>query len=218
MFDCANVEIREQLPELLHGKLDAAARARVEAHVASCAECAAELELLRAARAAFSRTPAIDAAKIVRQLPRPAQVTRRKSIRWQMAAAVSFITLGGLSLAIARESYRTGGRDSVPSSVQVPADTVRPDTPSATPKAPREVARVPAPAAPAPAANARPSLTFGGGVSDLSDAEVEALLGAIDRVDATPLEDPEHVDVLIPLDTIDSGVAPRGRGRRGAAR
>ena len=40
MFDCANVEMRELLPDLVAGTLDAATRARVERHHATCAECA----------------------------------------------------------------------------------------------------------------------------------------------------------------------------------
>ena len=52
MFDCANVEMRELLPDLAAGTLDAATRARVEHHVASCAECTSELETLRLVRGA----------------------------------------------------------------------------------------------------------------------------------------------------------------------
>ena len=47
MNDCPNAEIRDQLPDLLHDRLDASARAAVTAHVASCVDCRDELELLR---------------------------------------------------------------------------------------------------------------------------------------------------------------------------
>jgi len=54
MSDCANVEMRELLPELAAGTLDAATRARVDEHLVDCADCASELETLRLVRAAFA--------------------------------------------------------------------------------------------------------------------------------------------------------------------
>jgi len=110
MFDCANVEMRERLPELVAGTLDATTRARVEEHVAACPECASELETLRLVRAAFARAPKIDASRVVASLPRPRAVVaapRRnaKVIRWldwRIAAALTTITVGGLSLAVSQ--------------------------------------------------------------------------------------------------------------------
>src|SRR5678816_2837464 len=68
MFDCANVEMRELLPELAAGTLDDATRARVERHVGSCAECASELETLRLVRSAYAVTPTVDVRRIVAAL------------------------------------------------------------------------------------------------------------------------------------------------------
>ena len=39
MSDCPNVEMRERLPEYLHGTLAASDRAALEAHLATCSEC-----------------------------------------------------------------------------------------------------------------------------------------------------------------------------------
>ena len=75
MFDCANVEMRELLPELVAGTLDAPTRARVEEHVTSCTECASELETLRAVRGAYSAVPAIDVRRVVAALPKPAMAS-----------------------------------------------------------------------------------------------------------------------------------------------
>src|SRR5262245_53912957 len=99
MFDCANVEMRELLPELAAGTLDDATRARVERHVASCAECAAELETLRLVRSAYAATPAVDVRRIVAALPKPAPVTQRahrsqpvkRWVDWRVAAALTMI-------------------------------------------------------------------------------------------------------------------------------
>jgi len=44
---CQNEEIRTALPALLEGSLENGARVQAEKHVASCADCAAELALLR---------------------------------------------------------------------------------------------------------------------------------------------------------------------------
>src|SRR6476659_2622744 len=105
MFDCANVEMRELLPELAAGTLDAATRARVEQHVASCAECVSELETLRLVRSAYASAPAVDVRRIVAALPKaappaPGAAPTRKPITrwmdWRVAAALTMITVGGL--------------------------------------------------------------------------------------------------------------------------
>ena len=71
MFDCANVEMRELLPDLVAGTLDASTRARVDEHVLGCAECASELETLRLVRGAFAAAPSVDTRRIVGALPKP---------------------------------------------------------------------------------------------------------------------------------------------------
>ena len=50
MTECINTEVREALPDLLNGRLSALDTATMNAHVESCAECRAELELLREIR------------------------------------------------------------------------------------------------------------------------------------------------------------------------
>ena len=69
MNDCPNGDIRDLLPDLLHGRLDASERARVESHVATCAACSAELGLLRDLRTTMRRVPAIDASAIAAAIP-----------------------------------------------------------------------------------------------------------------------------------------------------
>ena len=53
MNDCTNAEIRDQLPDLLHDRLTVSVRDVVVAHVADCADCREELELLRGVRVAM---------------------------------------------------------------------------------------------------------------------------------------------------------------------
>lgn len=182
MSDCPNVGIRELLPELLHGALSAPERARVEAHVAGCAECSAELDVLRTVLATTRARPLppVDVAAIVAVLPRP-QVTRpvARSMRplLRIAAAITFVALGGTSLVVAR---RAGDLPAV-GDTQVVMDS----RPTGSGLAPGGVPDSPI------ASIASPNLTAGGGVSDLPDEDIEALIGALDRLEATPHAEPD---------------------------
>ena len=160
MSDCPNVEIRELLPDYLSGTLSASRRAEVESHVATCSDCADELAMLRLVREAYAAsTPAVNVGAIVAALPRKASrpIVRswRSSQAFQIAAAVSFIALGGISLAVAR-SFFDGG------STVGPIDTV--------------TVRAEAPA-----------ISVAGGLSDLGDEDVEALLSALESIEALPV-------------------------------
>lgn len=160
MSDCLNVEIRELLPDYLSGTLSASRRAEVESHVATCSDCADELAMLRLVREAYAAaTPAVNVGAIVAALPRkasrPAMRSWRHSQAFQIAAAVSFIALGGISLAVARSFF--DGNSSVG-----PIDTV------------------------AISAEA-PAISFAGGLSDLGDEDVEALLSALESIEALPV-------------------------------
>jgi hypothetical protein len=126
-------------------------------------------------RQALLRAPAVDVAAIVRALPRPnrqhAQVRRSFSRTrvLQIAAAISFISLGGVSLAVSRSFF---GRDQ-----GAGVDTLK--TPA--------VATV----ATVASASTQPAMTFAGGVSDLSTDDVESLLGNIESLEASPPVDPD---------------------------
>jgi hypothetical protein len=212
MFDCANVEMRELLPDLAAGTLDAAARARVEQHVATCAECASELETLRLVRSSFRDAPAVDVARIIAALPRPAAAgnaapaQRTGSVKrwmdWRVAAALTTITIGALSLAVSqRISSRpdVGPSDSgvvarvAPRPVGIQSNPVAPSPETASarrPETPRSVRSAASPAA---------QLSFGGGVSDLDDASIRALLGALEEIDRAPVApsaEPDRSPVL----------------------
>ena len=106
MNDCPNAEIRDQLPDLLHERLDPSARAAVTAHVAACGDCRDELELLRGIHGMLiERAPRIDVAAVVAALPKPAAREiraarpRRTWADWRVAAAVTLLVAGGSSVA-----------------------------------------------------------------------------------------------------------------------
>ena len=70
MTDCANDTMRDLLPLLAHDVLDEAKLARVREHVATCAACTLELQLLTSAAAIFAAaTPVIDTSAILAKLP-----------------------------------------------------------------------------------------------------------------------------------------------------
>jgi hypothetical protein len=64
MVECPRDDIRDLLPDLVHDQLEPGERVRVQQHLVDCAECAAELELLRALRATAFGTPEVDADRI----------------------------------------------------------------------------------------------------------------------------------------------------------
>ena len=166
MTDCSNVEIRELLPDYLSGTLSDVRRNEVRAHVASCEDCAEELELLQLVRQAYAETtPAVNVKAIVSALPkraaRPVVRSWRRSHAFQIAAAVSFIALGGISLAVAR-SFFNGNPAGTPVDTLVAVSSSAADTP----------------------------ISFAGGVSDLGDDDIEALLTALESIEALPVTEP----------------------------
>jgi hypothetical protein len=110
MTECTNEAMRDLLPELAHDALSVEETARVRAHVAACAACASEMEILRTAGKLFDQfTPGVNTAAIVAALPaapnsRPVltleRPTRRRFAmpRYALAAAASLLILASLSL------------------------------------------------------------------------------------------------------------------------
>ena len=184
MSDCPNVEMREALPELLHGRLDAAHEARVREHVAVCAECAAELELLERVQRAYAKAPVIDTAAIVRALPAP-HARRSSSLGvLRLAAAIVIILAGAVVL-------RTVVGRSAPDRehmVLVPHDSALPALPVPN------TANVPEPLT----AGSRTLAISVSEVDDLDAEELEALLSALDRIDAAPVAEPDTLIGSVP--------------------
>ena len=185
MSDCPNVEMREALPELLHGRLAVEHAARVREHVAVCAECAAELELLERVRRAYAQAPAIDTAAIVRALPAP-DAGRSSSLGvLRIAAAIVFILAGVLVLRTVVVGRGASDREQM---VLVPRDSALPALPVPNTATVREPV-------------AAGSLTLAMAVSEVDDLdaeELETLLGALDRIDAAPVAEPDTLIGSVP--------------------
>ena len=86
MTDCPRADIRDVLPDWVNGSLDESLSADVAEHVATCAACAGESELLRALRGVLSREPQINVSRV--------------------AQSVTARTLGGTMEAPARRWWR----------------------------------------------------------------------------------------------------------------
>ena len=192
MTDCPNGLMRDQLPEYVHGVLAADAAALVEAHLAECADCRAEVAVLGNVRAALRQgTPVVNVATIVSALPAPRRAARRAPrrfavvARWQYAAAAALVLAVGSSVLWRSAPEQMGQRVADSSSAAVGPGN-RTAGPAGTPVS----------------VQAENGMTFGGGLSDLSLNDLESLLGQMDSVRTLPSSNPES---MTPVITVKAG-------------
>jgi hypothetical protein len=137
MNDCPNADVRDLLPDLVHERLGPAVRTIVEAHVEGCADCQAEVALLRALRVTLNRAPVVDIAAITSaiapyRVATPVRVRRNSWVGWQAAAAITILAAGGSSVLLLRHGDTAVApvRDSLIATTSVPAISA-PVTPAA---------------------------------------------------------------------------------------
>lgn len=200
MNDCVNGDIRDVLPELVNGTLPAGDVARVQEHVRVCAECAAEVELLRAARAAMRLAPAMDTARIASAVR--SSTAQRLAVRRSPAARIA--RFAGLSLvAVIGALGIWSVRGSSPAASNQPAS----NQPAAAAVSPSVQPVTPAQARPAEARPGRApvQLVLGGDVSQLRDDDLLALLSEVGALEAIPAEEPASlaIEPVVPVDQED---------------
>src|SRR5262245_37610449 len=196
MNDCVNAEMRDRLPDLLNDRLSANERAEVVAHVAACADCREELELLGAIRSMLSApAPRVDVARVVSALPKPpSQSTRRPTRRtwadWRIAATVTILAVGGSSVALLNRTRHVGP-------VRVDAASPIADSTPATTSGQMLTSKTPSDTN----QDSEPSSGLGmsGHLDDLDDAQVEALINEIENMKAVPITEPEPVSMKVGL-------------------
>ena len=213
MSECPRDDMRDRLPDLLHERLDPATRAEVARHVASCAACAEELELLRSMRRVLSTAPQVDAARIaaalaasraaapaepnVRQLaPRAAPRAGRRAA-WRIAAALVIAALGVSGWLLV---HRLPGAPALPVAAapsHVDSTAAAPTVVAARPRGPGHSHAVAAPPVPPSLLASRPGLVMDGGVTDLSDGDMRMLLQSLDSLSAVPDADPAPMSYQI---------------------
>lgn len=201
MNDCPNAEMRDLLPDLVHCRLDAEVRSMVELHVQACADCQAELALLRDLRATFGRTPQVDLGAVAAAVPAYRAAARRSWMGWRTAAAITIAVAGGSSLLVLRN-----GTSTVPDSVAIArapaASSDAAIAPVPVDSSSLAVATQPVPA-PSALSGQRTLATTdggelamaGGALGELSDRELADLLKDIESLDALPSVDVEQAVV-----------------------
>jgi anti-sigma factor RsiW len=168
MRDCQDERIKDLLPEYVAGRMDSTLIAQVEAHVAACPSCAAELAVVRAAHAAFP-APQVDIARIVQALPKPvislaprAAKRTRRFTSWRIAATIATIAVSGVSIAVLQSMLS----DDKPPKASIVRHVVE-------------------------NANEASGLSVGGNLNDLSEKEMQTLLDKLDELDAVPSAEPQ---------------------------
>jgi anti-sigma factor RsiW len=195
MNNCADRDIQDLLPDMLHRMLAADDLERVEHHLAACESCREELAVLRVVKGAAVFAPAIDVGQIVRQIPPYQRITpvvevpaRNRVTKWLVAAAAAVLVIGGGSVLVGRQ----------PNAVQ----SVATDNRSIAP-----LPRTGAVAAPAPvetevraaAVSQTHTYALASDVASLSDGDLVQLMNDMDNFDALPVSEPE------PVIAVDSG-------------
>lgn len=205
MTDCSNAEMRDLLPDLASGRLSPADRARVQQHVDECADCAAELSIIRTARALSPATVPIDVARIVAKLPKAAVVSAPRSRSfglWRMAATLGVIIAGGWSVVMIRSgglSTMNAGR--ADSAQMVSGDTVKDSglviassTTGATTSATTTASTAPA----SSSASKGTAVSFGD-LGDYTDDELEKLLDRLDKWDGSTSTETVTTNPILPV-------------------
>jgi hypothetical protein len=123
----------ELLTAYLDGEVDPDERAEVEAHLATCAFCRAELEEERAVRGAVRDLPPVDAPfglyeRLLRDGPEPEAKPRKRRIKFGLANLVATAAAWVLVLGIA--NFRSNGSvDPAPAGYVAAHASVLPDFP-----------------------------------------------------------------------------------------
>ena len=203
MTDCPNAEMRDRLPDLLHERLDMATRTVVVAHVEGCADCRAELALIREAHVVLiAGVRSVDVTAISRAVVertraaqaspgrRPARRTAWASLLdWRVAASIAVVVVGGGSVLLIR-----GGRADHQPKAMLRAPAVEVSHVGASTNVAERIRHESTATNPA-----TPELSAGGEVSDLSETDLRALLHDLSGMDAVPSTEPEPVVVRVSL-------------------
>lgn len=157
-------ELRDRLVDLVHRTADAAAHTAWNDAVAADAELADDLAFLHEARAALTPAPRpVNVDAIVAAIPSYRPQPRFAASRWRIAAAIATIAIGGTSLVVVQQSVR----GNTGGEYAVVAET-------------------------AMVASDDLSITFGQGLTELSDDDVDALLSGLSDFDGLPSAEPVH--------------------------
>lgn len=186
MTDCPNEELRDLLPLLAHGVLDAADESRVRAHVAQCADCREDLVLLGSVRRRVDATAwALDITAIIAEVQRA--TVGRPAADGHPATdghpAADAPVRGQLRvLRPARRTRWLSPRYAAAAAAVLLVASISLVAIARTFGTADDAADVPV--------LAMAGLSVEGGLSDLSDADLATLLDELNRVEATVIAEP----------------------------
>jgi anti-sigma factor RsiW len=195
MTDIKHEAIRDLLPDLLHGRLSASEKSAIESHLAGCADCRSELEVLQMVQAAPSFEPRINAAKVASVIPpysmrayqAPAATRVPSRIFLTLAAAV--VIVGSVVLVRGREGAPVTSAPAVSVAVTAPVQKVVRTAPAVATVEPvskeRTTSRI--------SAQKPRELQLATGLDGLSDGGVKQLLRELDSFDGLPSAEPDPV-------------------------
>jgi anti-sigma factor RsiW len=198
MNECADRDIKELLPDVLHRTLGSDDRERVELHLATCDSCREELSVLRMVNSAAVFAPAIDVGRIVRQIPPYQRISptveapaRSRVTQWLVATAAAAVLVVGGSLVVNRQPSGEITIVATDTSTGLGAGPAAPIRTSVDrPAAAGGTTRTPA-----------HTLALASDVAGLSDGDLVQLMNEMDDFDALPASEPEPV---IAVDNGDS--------------
>ena len=211
MNDCVMTEVRDALPDLLHGRLSELDTATMTAHVESCPECRAELALLRELSSSAPLAPPMDAVRIASALPPyggaatmrnlPAQPQKKSVLRFAvLAASVALaVAIGSVAVTSLRNSSGNSVSSVAASTAELPAITSSVPAVTVDPAQTtvESAANAPVQVAVKPIETQVASLSFVGGTQDLSEAEIETLLAELDGMETIPAAEPQSVTLSV---------------------
>ena len=196
MTDITHEQIRDVLPDALHGKLDEERRRTVESHLRSCAECASEMRVLQMVKDAPSFAPMIDAVKVSSAiLPYGGVPVERPVARprvWQVALAAAAVVIVAVSM-FARGSSAPVVSGNPRQVVSVPAAGG-----SASPAIGDSPAVMKSPTVSVQHSKPVEELQVAVGLEGLSDGSIAQLAREIDGLDGLPSAEPENLGVSDP--------------------
>ena len=202
MNDCVNAEARDALPDLLHGRLSELDTATMRAHVESCADCRAELELMREVRSSARITRPMNAQKIAASIAPYAAVsavpsrTRKTTVfgngaMLRIAVAAAFVAIGGWLLSNRNVSESTEVRQTAEVASSATAEEVNNASSSKTASA--EASAEPITSASRETQVA--SLSLVGSTAELTDADLEKLVAELDGIESLPSAEPQSITI-----------------------
>ena len=200
MNDCVNADVRDALPDFINHRLSELDVATVREHIESCADCKAEVELIREARATALLAPKMDVNRIAGALPayapfRSRSITTGSRRVWALAAAAIIVAIGGWAISTRQLTSDSPTVAAVTTAPPTPVETV---TPAITSPAPATVAAAPSQKAATTAKEVDvASLSLVGSTEDLSDEDLETLVAALDGIDAVPSAEPGSVTTTV---------------------